>query len=107
MIIQETNDAESKTFKKHETACGGTCGPNSSRYKITSAVEKDNVLRVYVRVLFGSQAENTKFYSDYGRVNFVTDDVEKLNEYYEDGGHYLFTFYKEDGYYVFVSSELV
>lgn len=98
-------DLNDKIFKKQETACGGNCGPNRSQYKIISAIEKSNVLRIGVKVLFGSQAEDVKFYSDYERKNFVTDDYEKLDDYLEKGDSYLFTFEKADGYFVFVSSE--
>ena len=102
-----TYNADLEKFVFQETSCGGTCGPNRSQYKITGAVEKNSILKVDVKVLFGSQAEDVKFYSDYQRTNFVTDDYENIEDYYKNGGEYLFTFEKVDGYYVFSSCEKV
>jgi hypothetical protein len=99
--------ASEEKYTKVDTACGGTCGPNRTQYKIMNGIEKDNTLRVFVKVLFGSQAEDVKFYSDYARTKFVTDDYEKLDDYFDKGNEYLFIFEKVDGYYVFASSELV
>ena len=103
--FQYTYDKETKIFTKRETACGGTCGPNRTQYKITRAVEKEQVLKIYVKVLFGSKAESTNFYSDYARTNFVTNDYEHIEEYIHKGEDYIFTFEKVDNHYVYVSSE--
>lgn len=97
--------ADTKTFERLDQVCGGTCGPNSTQYKVMGGVEKNSILTVDVKVLFGSQAEDVKFYSDYKRTNFVSNDAEHLDQYFIKGGDYVFTFEKVDGYYVFVSSE--
>ena len=98
-------DSETQKFIGSKLACGSTCGPNRSQYKVMGATEKDLILTVSVRVLFGSQAEQIAFYSDYERTNYITDDYEHLDDYYKEGDEYLFTFEKVEDHYVFVSSE--
>ena len=98
-------DAETQRFTKQESACGVICGPNSSRYMVARAYIKDDVLKVYVKVLFGSEAESTNFYRDYGREEFVTNDVDNLDTYLYQGKDYIFTFQKVEDQYLFTSSE--
>lgn len=100
-----TYDAETQRFVKQETACGGVCGPNSSQYLVTRAYVKDDVLKIYVKVLFGSQAESTNFFSDYARTQFITNDADNITAYLHQGNDYVFTFNKIEDHYVFVSSE--
>ena len=100
-------DAPSKTFGKQETACGGTCGPNHTQYKIVKAVSQDDILRVTIKVLFGSQAESVAFYSNYERTEYVTDDYENIDKYFDKGASYIFTFSKVDDNFVYESSERV
>ena len=100
-------DAPSKTFGKQETACGGTCGPNSTQYKIVKAVSQDDILRVTIKVLFGSQSESVAFYSNYERTEYVTDDYENIDDYFDKGATYIFTFSKADDNFVYESSERV
>lgn len=100
-----TYDAETQRFTKQETACGGVCGPNSTQYLVARAYLKEDVLRVYVKVLFGSQAESTNFFSDYNRTQFVTNDADNITAYLHQGNDYIFTFNKVEDNYVFVSSE--
>ena len=106
-------DSSSNSFKKQETACGWTCGP-SSTYKVVSAVDKNGVLKMNVKVLFYVIPENSNegvMYGDYNKTNKIgtfstfesvmpTDDLFAKTDTYE------FTFKNEDDNYVFVSSEL-
>ena len=105
--FQYQYDPLTTKFQKMETACGGVCGPNRTQYVISRAVESGLMLKVYVNVLFGSQSESVKFYSDYERLNFVTDDYENIDQYLLQGNEYVFTFEKVNDQYLFVSSELV
>ena len=98
-------DAEEQRFIKQENVCESTCGPNSSQYLITRAVKREDSLLIYVKVLFGSQAESTNYFSDYERTNFITNDPESLDENLRYGTDYFFTFKLVEDNYVFVSSE--
>lgn len=97
---------DDQTFYRSEMVCGGVCGPNRTQYKIVKAKEEDDILNVEIRVLFGSQQESTSFYADYNRSQFVTDQVDDLDSYFDQGSLYLFTFKKKDNHYLFVSSTL-
>lgn len=98
-------DTNAKTFNKQETACGWTCGPVSTRYLVTRAVEDDGEFTITMRVAFGD-GEST-FYKD----SLHQNKLATYNEGYdvipfEQADAYKFTFRLEDGNYVFVSSEL-
>ena len=97
-------DEATKTFKKQQTACGGTCGPRTT-FQITKALEKDGVLEISMRVVFFKGGVDG-YFSDYAKTNQI---VEGLDNYipYEKGSLFKFTFENVDGNYAFVSSELV
>ncbi len=100
-------DPISKEFIKKDIGCEDSCSVNTTQYIITK-VEKDDLnLKVYVRVLFGSGDESIKFYSDYDRKKYVTDDYKNLDKYYYKGNEYLFNFQKVEDNYLFVSSDRV
>lgn len=102
-------NADSKNFTKQETACGWTCGPYSSTYRIVKAVESNDVLEVSVKSVFYT---DDGFYKDASKTQLITktrndSSYELTDEVFAQGGDYLFTFKNEDGNYVFVSSEPV
>ncbi len=103
--FQYTYDKDKQIFTKQETACGGSCGPNRDYYKVVNAVEKNDVLNVEVKVLFSSGGESMNIYSDYERLNLVTNDAEHIEDNLDKGSSYIFTFEKVDNNYLFVSSE--
>ena len=92
-------------FVALKLACQDLCGPNKTQYKIMDVEDDGFHLTVTVNVLFGSQAEKVAYYSDYERTNFITDDYEHLDQYYDQGDSYLFTFLRVDNQYLYVSSE--
>ena len=107
-------DESSKTFNKKpvEGGCGGSCGPAASNYRMVKAVDTDGVLKIDVKVVFGSEGVNNgnqdAFYSDYARTNVIGDaNQNSIEDLYDKGADYQFTFKLEDGNYVFVSSEPV
>ena len=98
-------DTNTKTFNKQETACGWTCGPVSTRYLVTRAVENDGELTITMKVAFGD-GEST-FYKDSLHQNKLATYNEGYDVIpYEQAVSYKFTFKLEDGNYVFVSSAL-
>ena len=99
-------DAASKTFKKQQTACGGTCGPKTS-YKLVKAVDTDGTLVLNVKVVFAKYDTGSEydFFSDYAATKGIGKAEDDLNSLYDKGSDYKFTFKLEDDHYVFVSSE--
>ena len=104
---QYSYDDSTKTYSKQETACGWTCGP-STTYKVIKAVDTDGVLELDTKVIFSS-AYNSNiengYYSEYGLKNKIGTFEDQLENLYDKGSNYKFTFKLEDGNYVFVSSE--
>ena len=100
-------DSISQEYVKKDISCEDSCSPNGTQYIITRAVGKDLDLKVYVKVLFGSNDESIKFYSDYERKKYLTDDYDKIEKYYYKGSEYEFIFQKVDDNYLFVSSERI
>ena len=101
-------DSISKEYIKKDISCEeDSCNPNGTQYIITRAVGKDLDLKVYIKVLFGSNDESIKFYSDYERKKYITDDYKKIEKYYYKGSEYEFIFQKVDDNYLFVSSEKI
>ena len=105
--FQYSYDSDTQTFTKQENECEAVCGPNRTQYIITRAVEKDLTLNIYIKVLFGSQAESTNFYKDYERLEFITNDYENIADYMYKGEDYIFTFQKVNDRYLYVSSEIM
>lgn len=103
---QYNYDANTKTFNKQQTACGGTSGPVGIKYIITKAVESDGLLEINVRVAFGDGS--SIFYSDYARTKVLKEySGSETDLDYSKAALYKFTFKSEDGNFVFVSSEPV
>ena len=59
---------------------------------IERALKKEDSLLIYVKVLFGSQAESTNFFRDFERTEVVTNDYENIESYMDQGKDYVFTF---------------
>lgn len=95
-------DSNNKKFVKQDLGCGGTCGPRTT-YRIVKAMDKDGVLDLYAKLIFVKSGEDG-YYSDYSRINKISENYE--DEPFEKGDMYHFTFKNEDGNYVFVSSEI-
>ncbi|MBP5678391.1 MAG: hypothetical protein J6X28_01000 [Bacilli bacterium] len=103
--FQYTYDLETQRFIKNSQVCEATCGANSSQYMIERALKKEDSLLIYVKVLFGSQAESTNFFRDFERTEVVTNDYENIESYMDQGKDYVFTFQMKEDHYIFISSE--
>lgn len=107
-------DESTKTFNKKTVSggCGGTCAPATSSYRMTKAVDTDGILKIDVKVIYGcnghENCDGYTYYSDYARTNVIGNyNQDKVEDLYNKGADYQFTFKLEDGNYVFVSSEPV
>ncbi|MBR3210946.1 MAG: hypothetical protein IKF71_03290 [Bacilli bacterium] len=98
---------EKQEFVALKIACIDQCGPNRTLYKIMDVEDNGFDLKVTVNVLFGSQAESVHYYADYERLQYITDDYENIDQYFDQGNSYLFTFLRVDEKYLFVSSERI
>ncbi len=98
-----------KVFIKRSNNWGGTCGPTSS-YKVVDFKKYDNVLEVYLRVIFAGLDEEglyiNKYYSDYNRTNLIVSDRYPDEDEYKKGDLYKLTFNTDSVNYKFISSEL-
>ncbi len=98
-------DKKLNKFISQETACGGSCGPQTT-YKKVKEEENNGVLKIYVKVVFIDK-NLTNFYSDFNKTKLIGKAPEdgNIESYFDKGSDYQFTFRNEDGNYVFVSSE--
>lgn len=101
-----TYDSQNKKYVVGKAACGGSCGPHTVD-KILSAKKNSDTIELTVGVLFGSKDHDGKLYSDYERTNVISQDGNYADSDFDKGSKYKVTFKKEDGNYVFVSSEPV
>ena len=96
--------SEEKTYSFGYSACGGSCGPHTVS-KLLSAKKNDDIIELTIGVVFGPKGNDLKMYSDYDRTNVIVEDGNVTDSDYEKGAKYKMTFKREDGNYVFVSSE--
>ena len=104
-----TYDPSTELYKIGVPACGGACIQGDIK-KMESYEAKGKKLEIMVRVLFSSKnPEDFKFFSDYSKTKVADIDMSNLesDSNFAKGSLYKLTFTKEDGNYVFVSSEPV
>lgn len=106
-------DSSKEVFTQQPSACGGTCGPHHQK-KIVKAVKSNDSLIIYERVVFINTAgSGIRYYEAIKQGDEITDKLELDNDgifvqtdsNYNYGSLYKLTFTKEDGNYVFSSSE--
>lgn len=91
-------------FVRIPKACSNKCVNSQSAYKIVDMKkEKKNIIFI-VKVLFADR-DGRRYYSDYNKTKFVTEDPGSFETTIGQGAEYKFTFREENGNYVFVSSE--
>jgi hypothetical protein len=97
---------DNQKFVRRAQACSNKCGNSKSYYKIVDVKkEKKNIVFV-VKVLFADR-DGKRYYSDYDKTKFVTEDRASFETTVGQGGEYKFTFKEENGNYIFASSEPV
>jgi len=113
--VFEYDETTKKYTSPSDPACGGTCGPTNIK-KIVKAINKDNSIEIYVRILFVGDYDgtSTKYYKDYNKTQLLTDlekdyynNITESDKNVSQGSLYKLTFIKEDNNYVFASSEPV
>ena len=107
-------DSSKEVFTQQPSACGGTCGPHHQK-KIVKAVLSDGALIIYERVVFINYTDDGKirYYEAIKQGDEITDKLKLDNDgifvqtdsNYNYGSLYKLTFTREDGNYVFASSE--
>lgn len=101
---QYVYNEEQQVFTRQQRDCRIQCGPNTTAYKVVKANENNGKLTITIKVLFGSK-EGTNFYADYDKTKLITNNPNEVKSALSQGTEYIFTFEKEDGNYVFLSSE--
>jgi len=107
-------DSSKEVFTQQPSACGGTCGPHHQK-KIVKAVLSDGALIIYERVVFINYTDDGKirYYEAIKDGDEITDKLKldsdgifvQTDSNYNYGSLYKLTFTREDGNYVFASSE--
>ena len=106
-------DSSKQVFVQQPSACGGTCGPYHQK-KIVKAIKSDSELIIYERVVFVNNADSKiRYYEAIKDGDEITNKLQldqdglfmNVDSNYNYGSLYKLTFTKEDGNYVFASSE--
>ena len=95
---------QERVFVRAQRDCRGTCPNNTTAYKVVKANTSKDTLTIVIKVLFGSK-EGTNFYGDFNKTKLITNNPNEVSSALSQGAEYIFTFQKENGRYVFLSSE--